>query len=194
MELGRVSVKYFLEDPAALDVEQLIPTFHEWIRGSKVDGLLLDVSDYRHVPGGPGIMLVGHECDYRMDLGGSRPGLCYVNKQRGNGTPIDPAACLRSSFRGALVACRALERERSLSGLRFASDEVELQFLDRRRTPNDKTAREALTAPLAEFVSGLVRPAPAELDWDGHDPRRPLSVRLKSPGAPDLDKLIARLD
>ena len=116
-----------------------------------------------------------------------------MDKRRANGVPFDPVATLGSAFRGALSACRALEPEPALPGLRFASDEVELRFLDRRLTPNEEVTRESLTAVLAEFVADLYQPAAAQLDWDALDPRRPLSLRVSTPDALDLDNLIARL-
>jgi len=193
MDFGRVSVKYFLEEPEALDSDRLVPTFHDWIRESKVDGLLIDVSDYRHVPEGPGVMLVGHGCDYRIDPGGRRPGLCYVDKQRLNGTPVDPIGRLRTLFRSALVGCRTLEREPSLAGTRFWSSEMTLRFLDRLRVPDVDSARKKAAGPLEAFLSRLYLPAPVRLDWEGEDHRRPPTVRLTAPGAPDLDTLIERL-
>jgi hypothetical protein len=193
MEFGRLSVKYFLEEPEALVSGQLIPTFHDWIRRSKVEGLLIDVSDYRHVPEGPGVMLVGHGCDYRVDLAGRRPGLCYVEKRRANGTPIDPIGRLRTLFRSALVGCRTLEREPSLAGIRFGSQAMTLQFLDRLRVPDVETAREEVGGPLVEFLTRLYRPAGVHLEWEGEDRRRPPAVRLTAAGAPGLDRLIARL-
>jgi len=193
MDFGRVSVKYFLEEPEALDSDRLVPTFHDWIRESKVDGLLIDVSDYRHVSEGPGVMLVGHGCDYRIDLGGRRPGLCYVDKQRPNGTPADPIGRLRTLFRSALIGCRTLEREPSLAGTRFGSNEMTLRFLDRLWAPDVETARERVDGPLEAFLSRFYLPAPVRLDWEGEDHRRPPTVRLTAPGAPDLASLIERL-
>ena len=29
--------------------------------------MLIDVADYRHVPAGPGVLLIGHEANYSLD-------------------------------------------------------------------------------------------------------------------------------
>ena len=42
--------------------------------------LLLDVADYRHVPAGPGVMLIGNEGDYSVDNTGDRLGIRYNRK------------------------------------------------------------------------------------------------------------------
>ena len=41
--------------------------FHQWIRDSVCPEMLIDVADYRHVPAGPGVMLIGHEANYSLD-------------------------------------------------------------------------------------------------------------------------------
>ena len=54
IQLQHVNVKLLAGDPADVDLEPLIPIFHDWIRDRVFEELLLDVADYRHVPEGPG--------------------------------------------------------------------------------------------------------------------------------------------
>ena len=63
-------MKLFLADAASLDLEPLIPIFHSWITGGAFNEMLLDVADYRHVPSGPGVVVIGHEADYSVDNAG----------------------------------------------------------------------------------------------------------------------------
>ena len=49
------------ESQREADLEPLIPIFHGWIQDQVSEELLLDVADYRHVPAGPGVMLIGLE-------------------------------------------------------------------------------------------------------------------------------------
>ena len=65
---NRFCIKFVAQD-ASLDEETLIPVFHEWIRERKLPGVMFDVVDYRHVPEGPGIMLITHEINYAMEHG-----------------------------------------------------------------------------------------------------------------------------
>src|SRR4029077_10076795 len=67
MELQHVNVKLIVRTPEEVDLEPLIPIFHGWIQGRVCDELLLDIADYRHVPAGPGVVLIGHEADYSVD-------------------------------------------------------------------------------------------------------------------------------
>src|SRR5436189_20066 len=127
MDLHRLSVKYFLADPAALDLERIVPVFHRWIQEHVVEGFLIDVADYRHVEGA-GVILVGHEADRALDLSDGRPGFLYRRKREMKGSLSER---IRLAFRGALLGCQALENEKPLEGrLRFRTDEAEVLFLD----------------------------------------------------------------
>ena len=81
MNLHRISVKYFVAEPECVDLDAMIPVFHEWIQRSRVPGMLVDVADYRHITGGPGVVLVGHDVDYALDTTDGRPGLVHTRKR-----------------------------------------------------------------------------------------------------------------
>jgi len=57
INLQCVNVKLLAKDPEDVDLEPLIPVFHNWIQGQVFEELLLDVADYRHVHEGPGVVL-----------------------------------------------------------------------------------------------------------------------------------------
>ena len=78
---NHIKVKFFVEAPNAVDLPAFIPLFHRWIQKKTVEGLLIDVADYQHVPEGPGILLMGHEGNYAMDMANGRPGLLYSRKR-----------------------------------------------------------------------------------------------------------------
>ena len=103
MNLQRIQVKYFVKNPDVVDLPAIVPIFHTWIQKASLEGLLIDVADYKHVHEGPGIVLIGHEGDYAMDMGSGRPGLLYIRKRKEkiNG---DLREQLRSSIRLALIA------------------------------------------------------------------------------------------
>ena len=64
MNVQHVNVKFFVDGELNVDWERFIEVFHVWIAEQSTDELLIDVADYRHVPMGPGVILVGHEEDY----------------------------------------------------------------------------------------------------------------------------------
>lgn len=80
MELERFCLKFFARPDTDIDDEVFITIFHEWIRYQKLSGVLLDVADYRHVPNGPGVMLITHEINFAMDRSNGRFGLFAQQK------------------------------------------------------------------------------------------------------------------
>src|SRR5580698_8801430 len=80
MEFQHVNVKLLLARDEQLDLAPLIPIFNTWIQNQAPDELLLDIADYRHVPEGPGVVLIGLQADYSVDNTGGRLGVRYNRK------------------------------------------------------------------------------------------------------------------
>ena len=81
----RFSVKYFVSSPAHVELSKFVPIFQRWIQRQLVEGLLIDVAAYEHVYQGPGIVLIGDEGDYSLDIRDGRPGLMYTRKRQIDG-------------------------------------------------------------------------------------------------------------
>lgn len=190
MRVQRIGLKYYVEDAAAVDLPALIPVFHRWIQQHSVPGLLIDVADYKHVHEGPGVVLVGDECEYRMDLGEGRPGLCYVRK-RDTGDDLQEA--LRRSLAALLPACVKLEHEPAFGGTRFVTGEVLVSILDRLSAANAPEALDAVQTDIQAVLAPLYGSGELELERVDEDPRECCAVRVKSREAPALTELIARL-
>ncbi len=189
MQPHRLAVKLFSVDPERpIELGPFIGLFHRFIQDGSVEGLLLDVADYAHVPDGPGIMLIGHEVEYAIDRTGGRTGLLTVRK-RAAGTPL--AGTLRDAFRKALVAAAAITRDGSTE-LRLDTASAAVHVLDRLAAPNDAATYEALAKeiePLARELFG-----PCELSREhADDPRQAVAVRIRAEAASDLDTLLGRL-
>src|SRR5580698_4114768 len=106
MEIQHVNVKLLLADAQHGDLEPLIPFFHGWIQEQSGEGLLLDVADYRHVPEGPGVILIGFEGNYSVDNTDNRLGVRYNRKTALDGGNQDR---LRQAAHAALTLCQRLE-------------------------------------------------------------------------------------
>src|SRR5574341_48026 len=189
MAVSRLQIKFFAE-PQVVDLAVFTGIFQRWIQQKKLDGLLIDVADYRHVFQGPGVILIGHESDYGMDMGAGRPGLLYTRKRYPD---ADLQQQLRSSFHLALAACHALELEPEVAGrLKFRTDEVEIRFADRLRLPNTSDAiekvRDALNAALAEIYAG----APFSFAAASDDLRQVFTVRVTAADAATVSDLLRR--
>lgn len=191
MELQHINAKLFLQDPAALEPERLVPIFHRWIQEQTREELLLDVADYRHVPAGPGVILIGHEANYSVDNTDDRLGVRYNRKASLAGSNSDR---LTQATRAALEICQALESDPSLDGkLRFNGKEVEISVNDRLLAPNNDSTRQALQAELTDFFRKLFTGGEFELKFANGDARRLFSVSVKSARTFTTEQLLAHL-
>ena len=174
MELQHVNVKIFVDGDLQVDPEQFINVFHGWTAEQSCDELLIDVADYRHVPAGPGVVLVGHEADYAMDNAAHRWGLLYNRKAPLEGTNQDRFA---QAFAAAAAACIRLEA--ALNGLKFSRHEFQLFINDRGLAPNTPATWDACQGELQSFVHALLGHDDAALTAEP-DPRRRFGVLVKT--------------
>jgi hypothetical protein len=177
MTLEHVNVKLLVKNPAAADLEPLIPIFHGWIQEQGFDELLLDVADYRHVPAGPGVMLIGLQADYSVDNTDDRLGVRYNRKAGAEGSNQDR---LRQAARAALASFQRLEADPRLGGkLRFDGRELEVFINDRILAPNTAQTREAADADFRGFADKLFQGGAYSLTY-GSEPRRLFGATLKA--------------
>jgi len=174
MQATKFQVKLYAK-AGDIDLEKLVPVFHEWIRAKKIpDELLIDVADYAHVPQGPGVVLIGHQSDYYLDVADDRPGLLYSRKRGFEG---DFQAGVEDAFRRALKACQLLENESSL-GFEFATDEVLFRVQDRLNAPNEEATYDAYKPALEQAANAFFGGAPALERLGGE--REPFAVRIST--------------
>jgi hypothetical protein len=191
MELQHVNVKLFIAEPAEVDLGALIPVFQQWIEAQIFEGLLLDVADYRHVPAGPGVLLIGYQGDYSVDNTDNRLGVRYNCKATLDGSNQDR---LKQATRAALSAFARLESEPRFEGkLRFDGREIEVFINDRLVAPNSEATRKAAEPDLQMFFRQLFRDAELSLSY-ASDPRRLFSVTAKSSRRFSVADLLANLN
>lgn len=153
MNVQYVNVKIFAQAPVSIDLADAIPVFHRWIQGRVLKELLIDVADYRHVPAGPGVVLIAHEANYGLDNTGGRLGLLYNRKETDSG---DTREKLQRVFDSAQAACVRLEEEAEFRGkLKFNTGDCEVIFNDRLLTPNTEETYLELKPELEGFFSEL---------------------------------------
>jgi hypothetical protein len=190
MEARKVQFKLFVEASAEVDVDAIVPVFHRWIREKAFDELLIDVTDYAHVPDAPALLLVGHGSDYAIDFSGGRAGLLYSRKRE---APTDAIECVRDALRRALLATKKLEDERSLpKPLRFRGDELRFRLNDRLLGPNTPETMAAVEPVLRTVLTELYTGTAFTLEQVG-TPRELFTVEVKAPGAPGVAALLPRI-
>jgi hypothetical protein len=183
MQATKFQVKLYTS-AGEIELEKLVPVFHEWIRAKKIpDELLIDVADYAHVPQGPGVVLIGHQSDYYLDVADNRPGLLYSRKRGFEG---DFQAGVDDAFRRALQSCRLLEEESSL-GFEFATDEVLFRVQDRLNAPNQNATYDTYKPALEQAASAFFGGTPS-LERLGSE-SEPFAVRISTGGGTVADAL-----
>jgi hypothetical protein len=158
-----------------VDLEAAIPVFHRWIQDRACPEMLIDVADYRHVPNGPGVMLIGHEASYSLDNVKGRLGLLYSRKQAGG----EAQENLKQAFDAAVAACRRLEAEPEFSGkLEFDLGALEISINDRLLAPNLDATYLALKPEFDRFLEGIWGQGSYSIEHRG-EPRELFSVTIK---------------
>ena len=179
----RIGAKLFFEDANSLDLSLFIPVFHRWIRNNTVDGMLIDVADYKHVTDGPGVMLIGHDGDFSIDLAEGRSGLRYVRKRGWDDPAGDDAQVLRAGLGEVLRMLRqgadALAGERKLRNVvRFVEGELQVTFSDQLRTPNTAEAFAAIETDIRAVLVQRHADALISLKRVSQSPHEALTVNV----------------
>ncbi len=177
----RTQVKFFLENPAGVDLAAFMGVFQRWIQQRALEGLLIDVADYRHVFEGPGIILIGHDSDYTMESRDNRLGLLYTRKRQ---TDATLQAQLQASFRQALAACKLLESDPSFEPrLKFRADEIEIRFADRLQFPNRPETFDLVKNDLQTILADLYGSSAFHVAPVQQDSRHIFTIKVQAEGA-----------
>ena len=190
IELQHISVKLLLKEQEGIDLSALVPVFHGWIQNQIFDELLIDVADYRHVPDGPGVMVIGHEADYSVDNTDGRLGVRYHRKAVLNSNNQER---LKQAVRSAFAAALRLEEDAALSQkFRFNGQDVEIVINDRLLAPNNPETREAIEPEIRALADRLFGAGAYQLTWQT-DARRLLGASLQSITRFETVELLQRL-
>jgi len=191
MTLERFCLKFFTRPETDIDDEIFIEIFHEWIRLRKLPGVLIDVADYRHVPEGPGIMLITHEINYAMDDGANAFGLLaqrkvgYADSQQGK---------ILELIQGTLTFAGLLEADPRVAGrLRFEAGNFQFISNDRLSLPNSDEGFNAFKAELEAAVAVIYPGQTVSLSRVENDPRERLTITVDTGNSIDIAVLLENL-
>lgn len=186
---NRFCIKFVAQPDASLDEETLIPVFHEWIRERKLPGVMFDVVDYRHVPEGPGIMLITHGINYAMEHGNGEYGLSAQLKIAESEDHTDSLVDLvgRTAQFGAL-----LEADDRVAGqVKLNGNQFYYIANDRLNAPNTNEAFTALKGPLEAAAAKIYPDKAVTIARVENDPRERLTVLVSVPDAVEMSVIAA---
>jgi hypothetical protein len=178
VDLNRFCVKFLVQPGSHLDEANLIPIFQDWIRLKRLQGTLLDVADYRHVPDGPGVMLITHEINYAMEHADGQFGLSAQRKLGEETTHKDRLVALAraaAAFGALLEADGRIQGQLSFNGSTFL-----YMANDRLRAPNTTEAFVALKPDLEAAASEVFGGQAATVTRVENDPRDRLTVAIQA--------------
>jgi hypothetical protein len=188
MELQKLNVKLFIEQPSAVPLTDFIDIFHGWIQAT--DGVYHDVADYSHMQAGPGIVLVANDANLSIDESDSRRGLLYSRKGPLEGSNQER---LRAVLRYGLENFTRLEREPKLAGkFKLVGDEALIAVNDRLTAPNTNESCAAVAAEIEAVAKDLFADAEISLEREP-DRRRKFTVRIKASRSFTAGELLRRL-
>lgn len=157
---------------APVSLDQVQELWHGWVSRRALDDIVVDVADYRHVPQGPGLFVIGHHANYQLRVDQDTWEFSCQQKTRAEGDP-DP---LRSVFERSVAACALLESDLHTPGLfdptRARIGSYDRRFWDLTERPlsvlsasiEGRLGPLLLTAPRLEVVTGANSPALA-VSW-----------------------------
>ena len=186
MNVQHINIKFYLENPEAVNLADYAAVFNTWIQKQRLEELLIDVADYLHVHNGPGIMLIGHEADYSLDHRAGRLGLLYNRKEQLKGTTQEKLA---QAVQAVLTAAQILEKE---NGLKFNTQEVQVIINDRLLVPNTAETFELLEPDLKAFFEMLYNGAGYTLAHQA-DPRERFTFNVKAESNFNVESLLKNL-
>lgn len=187
MNVQHINVKFFLENPQSVRLEEYARVFNNWIQRSAIPELLIDVADYIHMHHGPGVILIGHEADYSLDNRAGRLGLLYTRKVLLDGSTQEKLA---QATRAALTAAHLLERE---NGVKFSGQEVQVTLNDRLLAPNTSATFAALEPDFKTFFDMLYEGIEYTLTYQSVDPRERFAVAVNAAKELGVETLLKAL-
>lgn len=186
MELQHINTKIYLKDGIVPESEKIVSIFHKWIQEKAAEELLIDVADYKHVPNGPGVILIGHEANYSLDYGPeNRAGLLYNVKIKKDG---NAAAKISHSLKQAAKACERMEKS---DGFKFNPAKIRVIFNDRALVANTEESFHSIKSELQQ-VFGKISDS-ATFEKVSLDPRERLTVQVSLSGPRELSKIAETL-
>lgn len=168
----KLVLKIYATDDSVVENHEFIPVMQGWIRDQSLPGVLIDVVDYGHVKGGPGVLLACHDENYSTDRADDRLGILYQRKTASEGTNAD-----------RIVA--AVELTRRASALlevplpvKFRHDRIDFWINDRLLAPNSDETFEVLQKDFQSAGGRIFSGQKFSVERITSDPRDRFGVRL----------------
>ncbi|MGB3495697.1 MAG: hypothetical protein WBA57_23410 [Elainellaceae cyanobacterium] len=187
VDLERFAIKFFTRPEAEVKDADLVDIFQDWIRLQRLNHVMLDVADYRHVPNGPGVMLVTHEVNYAMDRENGEFGL-YAQRKRGDEATAQDK--LLGLVKSAAQFGALLESDSRIGGkLKLEGGKFHYISNDRLGAPNTEETFNALKPELEAIATQLYPGKSISVTRLKNDPGARLTAVIEVNEAIDISAL-----
>lgn len=158
-DLQRIDVKLLLDCPPDPDLDQFLVIFDRWRKADDHPADWVDLADYAHMAGGPGILIAGKRDTFSVNLNPPGPGLLTSVRRGLEGS-------LEDRFREALRRARefnsaVMAEPEFPAGFSVREGAWEIYVNDRLGFPNtdptDRLVRPAVAAALGVPPEALTR-------------------------------------
>ncbi|MFO0586392.1 MAG: hypothetical protein U0441_02570 [Polyangiaceae bacterium] len=194
------SQRYAFEIPTipstdAISTHDLVLFFHRVIQERSLGETSVDVADYSHVPGGPGVLLVCHEAHYSFarpfEDGGS--GALVLRCATKRGAEGDTRARLRRVVHKTLRAAKIAEEHPAFAGrLRLDTTRAAFSIEDRLIAPNEPATFDGIASPLADVIGRVWGAAPV-LAHAKAASKGCFRVEIATSIGPSVEELLSRI-
>jgi len=164
-------------------LEQFLPVFYDWIRLELLEGLFIDVADYSHVPGGPGVLLIGDRIHLAVEFGAeNRFGISFQDKRQGDKANPDR---IEAAIRKILRASLALEQDDRISPALIFEPEI-----IRVRVSGTVSSTEVLRSRLEKIFRKIYGEIPVNISPTSQEGTPLLTLEVKAESTKSIRELL----
>ncbi len=186
-DLQRIDVKILADAPADLSLDPFLAIFSRW-RKQQDESDWIDLADYAHMPKGAGIMLIGKQGSFSVNLDDPGIGLLYSGRQDFDGPAGNRVI---EAFRRCLRLTNPLVAEPDYpQQLKLLPGSWELYINDRLNFPNNDETDRQLRGAIESALNTLFGAGNYSMERD-RDPQRRYAVSIRAQNG-GLDALFER--
>ncbi len=189
-DLQRINAKLMANGPADLNIDPILAVFGRWRQDKEHPSDWVDLADYAHMARGQGILLVGKQGNFSVDLTDPGPGLLYGGKKDFQGSPANRV--LEAMRRCLTLAVPLVGEPEYPASLKLQPGSWELTVNDRLNFPNtDETDKQL--APGIQSALDTVFGAGNYSAEREPDPGRRWAYSVRAEWTADVERLLEKV-
>ena len=186
MDLQRINVKLLATAPPDFSVDSFLAIFGRWRNDAENPAGWFDLADYAHMPKGTGVVLVGKQGNFSIDLGDPGPGLLYCGKQDYSG-PVEQR--ITETFERCLALVKPLLTEPEYpADLKIQPGSWELAINDRLDSPNTAATDQDLRPGISAALDTVFGPGAYSIEREP-DPQKRYGFSIRASQITKIDDL-----